>query len=71
MEARRDAAMELFFAPVQENVLDRQRRATREDLRLAMVIWMERTCYRRRRQRRLFKLTPIEFETLHVALKAA
>jgi len=66
-----NAAMESFFALLQKNVLDRQRWATRAELRLAMVVWIERTYHRRRRQRRLGKLTPIEFETINVALKAA
>jgi len=66
-----NAAMESFFALLQKNVLDRQRWSTREDLRLAMVVWIERTYHRRRRQRRLGKLTPTEFETINVALKAA
>ena len=66
-----NAATESFFALLQKNVLDRQRWSTREDLRLAMVFGIERTYHRRRRQRRLGKLTPIEFETINVALKAA
>jgi putative transposase len=37
---------------VQKNVLDRQRWATREDLHLAIITWIERTYHRRRRQRR-------------------
>lgn len=36
-----------------------------------MVVWIERTYHRRRRQRRLGKLTPIDSETTNVALKAA
>ena len=66
-----NAAMESFFALLQKNVLDRQRWATREELRLAIVVWIERTYHRKRRQRRLGKLTPIEFEIINVALKAA
>ena len=57
-----NAAMESFFALLQKNVLDRQRWSTREELRLAMVVWIERTYHRKRRQHRLGKLTPIEFE---------
>ncbi|WP_239088568.1 IS3 family transposase, partial [Planosporangium mesophilum] len=60
-----NAAMESFFALLQNNVLDRQRWRTREDLRLAIVTWIERTYHRRRRQRRLGRLTPIEFETIN------
>jgi transposase InsO family protein len=63
--------MESFFALLQNNVLDRQRWATRQDLRLAIVTWIERTYHRRRRQLRLGRLTPIEFETLHSAAYAA
>ena len=66
-----NAAMESFFALLQKNVLDRQRWQTREELRLAIVIWIERTYHRRRRQRGLGKLTPIEFETVHEVAHAA
>ena len=59
-----NAAMESFFALLQKNVLDRQRWATREDLRIAIVTWIERTYHRRRRQQALGRLTPIEFETI-------
>ncbi|MCP2323340.1 transposase InsO family protein [Hamadaea flava] len=65
-----NAAMESFFALLQKNVLDRQRWATRQELRLAIVTWIERTYHRRRRQTRLGRLTPIEFETLHKTAKA-
>jgi transposase InsO family protein len=60
-----NAAMESFFALLQKNVLDRQRWATRDQLRLAIVTWIERTYHRRRRQQRLGRLTPVEFETLN------
>jgi putative transposase len=60
-----NAAMESFFALLQKNVLDRQRWQTREQLRLAIVLWIERTYHRRRRQRRLGRLTPIEFEAVY------
>ena len=59
-----NAAMESFFALLQQNVLDRQRWATRHELRLAITTWIERTYHRRRRQRRLGRLTPIEYEML-------
>ena len=51
--------------------LNRQRWRTREELRLAIVVWIERTYHRRRRQRPLGKLTPIEFETIYTAAHAA
>lgn len=66
-----NAAMESFFALLQRNVLDRQRWATRAELRLAIVTWTERTYHRRRRQRALGKLTPIEFELLHTPAATA
>jgi putative transposase len=66
-----NAAMESFFALVQRNVLDRQHWQTREELRLAIVVWIERTYHRRRRQRALGKLTPIEFEAVHEVAHAA
>ncbi|WP_372477370.1 IS3 family transposase [Nocardia australiensis] len=66
-----NAAMESWCALLQHNVLDRKRWATREELRLAMVVWIERTYHRRRRQRGLARLTPIEYETLNQALLAA
>jgi putative transposase len=66
-----NAAMESFFALLQKNVLDRRRWSTREELRLAIVHWIERTYHRRRRQRGLGRLTPIEFETVFEAAYAA
>ena len=59
-----NAAMESFFALLQKNVLNRQSWTTREELRVAIVKWIERTYHRRRRQDRLGRLTPIEFETI-------
>jgi transposase InsO family protein len=66
-----NAAMESFFALLQKNVLDRQRWGTREELRLAIITWIERTYHRRRRQRRLGRLTPVEYDTLTRAAAAA
>ena len=59
-----NAAMESFFALLQKNVLDRCRWTAREQLRIAIVTWIERTYHRRRRQARLGRLTPIEFESI-------
>jgi transposase InsO family protein len=56
--------MESFFALLQKNVLDRQHWESRDQLRLAIITWIERTYHRRRRQRRLGKLTPVEYEML-------
>ena len=66
-----NAAMESFFALLQKNVLDRQRWTSRQELRLAIVTWIEKTYHRRRRQRSLGRLTPIEFETIETGLQAA
>ena len=59
-----NAAMESFFSLLQKNVLDRKRWRTREELRMAIITWIERTYHRRRRQARLGRLTPIEYETI-------
>jgi transposase InsO family protein len=66
-----NAAMESFFALLQKNVLDGQRWTTREELRRAIITWIERTYHRRRRQRRLGRLTPVEYEALNLAATAA
>ena len=59
-----NAAMESFFSLLQKNVLNRRTWQTREELRIAIVTWIERTYHRRRRQDRLGRLTPIEFELI-------
>ncbi|WP_086011265.1 IS3 family transposase [Micromonospora maris] len=59
-----NAAMESFFGLLQNNVLDRRTWTTRQQLRTAIVTWVERTYHRRRRQRSLSRLTPIEYETI-------
>ena len=59
-----NAAMESFFSLLQKNVLNRRRWDTRDQLRLAIVAWIERTYHRRRRQNRLGRLTPIEYELI-------
>ncbi len=59
-----NAAMESFFGLLQNNVLDRHRWTSRQQLRIAIITWIERTYHRRRRQTRLGRLTPIEYETI-------
>ena len=62
--------MESFFSLLQNNVLNRRSWATREELRLAIVTWIERTYHR---QSRLGRLTPVEYEVImyeQVALAA-
>lgn len=68
-----NAAMESFFALLQRNVLDRRTWTTRDELRIAIATWIERTYHRRRRQTALGRLTPIEYETIMTptATKAA
>lgn len=68
-----NAAMESFFSLLQKNVLDRRVWATREELRIAIVTWIERTYHRLRRQASLGRLTPVEFEIVMTtpALQAA
>lgn len=66
-----NAAMESFFALLQKNVLDRQRWTNRDDLRIAIVTWIERTYHRRRRQRARHNLTPIEYEIIYKTAHAA
>ena len=60
-----NAAMESFFALLQKNVLDRQYWSTRQELRLAIITWIEKTYHRRRRQAALGRLTPIEYESIN------
>ncbi|MGM9474693.1 IS3 family transposase, partial [Pseudarthrobacter sp. YS3] len=56
---------------LQKNVLNRKRWETRQELRLAITTWIERTYHRRRRQKALGKLPPIEFETINNMALAA
>ncbi|MDT5012360.1 MAG: putative transposase [Mycobacterium sp.] len=65
--AANNAAMESFFSLLQKNVFNRQPWRTRDELRLAIVTWIERTYHRRRRQAALGRLTPIEYETIMTA----
>ena len=60
--ASNNAAMESFFALLQTNVFNRRRWASRSELRYETITWIEHTYNRRRRQRGLGRLTPVEFE---------
>ena len=66
-----NAAMESFFSLLQKNIRNRRRWQTRAELRLAIVVWIEKTYHRRRRQDALGRMPPIEFETLTQAVHAA
>ena len=57
-----NTAVETFWALLQRNVLNTGPRRIRAELRYATTYWIEHTYNRRRRQRRLGRLTPIEFE---------
>lgn len=67
-----NAAMESFCSML-KNVLDRRWWATREELRIAIVTWIEGTDHRRRRQASLGRLPSVEFESVMTtpALQAA
>jgi transposase InsO family protein len=62
-----NAAMESFYSLLQKNVLDRRCWRTRSELAYAIVVWIEHTYNRRRRQRGLGRLTPVEFELAFAA----
>lgn len=66
-----NASTESFFSLLQKNVLNTRRWDTRDDLRLEMVRWIEAKYNRRRRQRGLGRLTPVEFEMIYAAAGAA
>ena len=51
-----------FFNLLQTNVLNRRSWRTRAELHYEIVRWIEHTYNRRRRQRGLGRLTPVEFE---------
>jgi putative transposase len=57
-----NAAMESFYSLLQKNVLDRRTWSSRDELRLEIITWIEHTYNRRRRQRALGRLTPVEYE---------
>jgi transposase InsO family protein len=65
-----NAAMESFWSLLQTNVLNQQRWTTRQELRLAIIVWIERTYHRRRPQDTLGGLTPIEYETIMTTTEA-
>ena len=52
--------MEYSYALLQNTVVDAQRCKSRQELRLAIITWIERTYHRRRQQRRPGKMISIE-----------
>ncbi|MCG3769143.1 MAG: hypothetical protein JW384_00263 [Nitrosomonadaceae bacterium] len=63
--------MASLFALLQKNVLNRKKWVTREELRITIITWIERTYHRRSRQRGLGKLTSIEFEKIYTQVAPA
>ncbi len=57
-----NSAMESFWSLLQKNVLNQHSWPTRQELRLAIVVWIERKYHRQRPQDGLGGLTPIQFE---------
>lgn len=68
-----NAAMESFFSLLQRNVLNTKTWASPEELTIAIITWIERRYHQRRQQKRLGRLTPLEYETMNqtAAQKAA
>ena len=62
---RLSGSLESCYSLLQKNVLNTRRWDTREELRHAIVYWIEAKYNRRRRQRGLGKLTPVEFEMIN------
>ncbi len=58
------------FPDVEAVERDYYRWATRQELRIAIITWIERTYYRRRRRARLGRLTPIEYKTIMTKAQA-
>lgn len=62
-----NAAMESLFSLLQKNLLDRKGGATKEELLLAIVTWLEKTCHCKHRQRPIGRHTPVQFKILEKA----
>lgn len=60
--SRRQRRDGVVLGAAAENVLDRHHWRTRDELHYTIVHWIEHTYNRRRRQRRLGRLTPVEYE---------
>jgi len=63
-----NARMESFHSLLQNNVLDSKKWESQEELRIAIVHWIEGTYHRRRRKRSLGRMTPVEYEAAHEML---
>src|SRR6218665_119395 len=58
-----NAAMESFWSLPQKNVLNQRSWPTPQELRLAILTWIEQKYHRQRPQNTLGGLTPIKYET--------
>lgn len=47
---------------MRQTLLDREVWATRQQLRMKIVTWIEKTYHRRRKQQELGRMTPVQFE---------
>jgi transposase InsO family protein len=63
-----NARLESFHSLLQNNVLDSKKWESQEELRIAIVTWIEGTYHRRRRKRSLGKMTPVEYEAANEML---
>jgi putative transposase len=63
-----NARMESFHSLLQNNVLDSKKWESQEELRIAIVQWIEGIYHRRRRKRSLGKMTPVEYEVAAEAI---
>ena len=57
-----NARIESFHSLLQNNVLNSKKWQSQEELRIAIVTWIEGTYHLRRRKRSLGKMTPVEYE---------
>jgi transposase InsO family protein len=48
-----------------KKILDSKKWESQEELRIAIVHWIEGTHHRRRRKRSLGKMAPVEYEATH------
>lgn len=67
-----NAAMESFYSLVQKNVLNRQRVwRTRQELRIALIRWINVKYNSSRRQRGRMKMTPVEYEAVYATIEGS
>ena len=62
------ARMESFHSLLQNNILDSKKWESQEELRIAIVQWIEGIYHRRRGKRSLGKMTPVAYEVAAEAI---